>query len=64
MTGEVEQVPERWRYLGRRETQSRRLGALWKTSDGEELLFNAKRPPKVVGATRSTRSRSIATLKR
>jgi hypothetical protein len=50
MTGEVEQVPERWRYLGRRETQSRRLGALWKTHEGEELLFNAKRPPKVVGA--------------
>jgi hypothetical protein len=49
MTGEIEQVPERWRYLGRRETQSGRLGAMWKTSNGEELLFAAKRPPKVVG---------------
>ncbi|HEV3071882.1 MAG TPA: hypothetical protein VGY76_10715 [Solirubrobacteraceae bacterium] len=49
MTSEIEQVPERWRYLGRRETRSGRLGAMWKTSDGEELLFAAKRPPKVVG---------------
>lgn len=47
---EIEQVPERWRYLGRRETHSGRLGALWKTADGEEALFAAKRPPRVVGA--------------
>jgi hypothetical protein len=47
MTVEIEQVPEHWRYLGRRETQSGRLGALWRTTDGEELLFNAKRSPKV-----------------
>jgi hypothetical protein len=46
---EVEQVPERWTYMGRRETTSRKLGALWKTGDGEELLFVSKRPPKVVG---------------
>jgi hypothetical protein len=50
MTGDVEAVPERWTYLGRRETQGGRLSALWKTSDGEELLFNSKRLSKVVGA--------------
>jgi hypothetical protein len=50
MTDEIEQAPERWTYLGRRETQSGRLGALWRTTDGEELLFHSKRPPKVVGA--------------
>lgn len=48
---EIEQTPEHWTYLGRRETQSRKLGALWKTSDGKELLFNSKGHPKVVGAT-------------
>ena len=46
---DVEQVPERWTYLGRRKTQGGKLGALWKTSEGEELLFNSKRHPKVVG---------------
>lgn len=50
MTDDIEQVPEHWTYLGRRETQSGRLGALWRTSEGEELLFHSKRPPKVVGA--------------
>jgi hypothetical protein len=48
MTG-VEQAPERWRYLGRRETERGPLGAMWEMADGERALFGAKRPPKVVG---------------
>ncbi len=46
---DAEPVPERWTYLGRRKTKGGMLGAMWKNAAGEEMLFNAKRHPKVVG---------------
>lgn len=49
MTSEIEQVPEQWQYLGRREAVGGKLAAYWQMADGERTLFNAKRPPSVVG---------------
>jgi hypothetical protein len=49
MTGDVEQVLERWTYLGRRKPRAASSARCGRRAAGEELLFNAKRHPKVVG---------------
>ncbi|HEY3944402.1 MAG TPA: hypothetical protein VGL78_04175 [Solirubrobacteraceae bacterium] len=51
MTREIEAVPERWTYLGRRESANHKLLAYWQMADGERALFGGKHPPRVVGGT-------------